>query len=181
MPRDPITPDPRTPREALAQRLDSVERAIRLMKRPGAFTLNLIDIDNYNDPVEGELVLDYITYSLWFYHEDEWWPVGAMNGVTYTNECSIGDSMSDTVKTAAGWLIGWEFYNHGKLPAFVYLYDNTAASDPILKRIRIPARGGANVAQVNVKFNTGLTIACGGNPGATGGVDDLVELNLTYR
>lgn len=78
MPRDPIRPDPRTPTEVLEQRIDELEAQLKEARRPGAQTFNIIDIDHYNDPIQGEYALDWPLNGVYYFHEGVWYPIGQL-------------------------------------------------------------------------------------------------------
>lgn len=75
------------------------------------------------------------------------------------------------IKSSAGQIYGWYFFNHATVVRYVKLYDK--ASHPLVGHdtpfmtIALPAGGGANV-----NFTSGITLSHGIGVAATTGVGD---------
>jgi hypothetical protein len=123
--RKTLKPDPKTPDEVFTQRLDALDEALGLLRRPGAQTLPVVDILLYNDPVQSELVIDYQTYGLWFFHEDEWWPVGLPRA---KKEIKICDDDEALFTSARAFVDGMDFDMDGYSLLHASAYVTTAGT-----------------------------------------------------
>lgn len=91
-------------------------------------------------------------------------------GLSVYRNVNLGAS-GVTIKSSAGQIYGWYFFNNAVSVRFVKLYNKgsnpSVGSDTPFMTIALPAGGGANV-----NFTSGITLNNGIGIGATTGVTD---------
>jgi hypothetical protein len=181
MPRRPRSVSPQTEYAVLRDDIDALGERIKPLIAAKATTIQTVDLLRHAYGKQGEIVFDYKSSMVWVCHHDEWYPVGNMVGSSYSNDIN-GSALSVSISDTPGYLIGWELYNNSAaVPFYVLLYDSASPSGTIIKRIRVPAKGGANIDQVNIKLVNGLSVKAGINSDGSGALASLGLINVSYR
>lgn len=68
----PNEPNINDPEQYYERRFNRLERALTKLLGAGATTLHKVDIENYDDPTENEMVIDWPTGKLCWFHDGEW-------------------------------------------------------------------------------------------------------------
>lgn len=128
MPRRRKSAAPLSTTDVLLGRISSLEEQVKILRQAKASSIQTLDTVNYNDPAQGELVIDWPTGCIMYYHINEWHPVD-------------GDCM-ETLK--------------GKIVA-TSSGDTTVIAGVANKQIRVIAFDFLSSIKVDVKFKSGAT------------------------
>lgn len=63
---------PQSVEAVLNERIESNSAAIRILQQAKISSLQVVDIENFNDPAEGVTVINWPTSQICFYHNNEW-------------------------------------------------------------------------------------------------------------
>lgn len=96
MPRRRKSVAPLDASQVFSDRMDTIEKAIRTMAQAQAASVQVVDTENFNDPVEGMVVVDWPTSRLCYYHDNRWIctpenPVHAIKVYTDKTANKVGD------------------------------------------------------------------------------------------
>lgn len=72
MPRRRKSVAPLDSAQVFNDRMDLVEKALRTMQQAQAASVQVVDTENFNDPIEGMVVVDWPTSRLCYYHDGRW-------------------------------------------------------------------------------------------------------------
>jgi hypothetical protein len=96
MPRRRQSVAPLDSSQVLTDRMGVIEKTLRTMGQAQAASVQVVDTENFNDPIEGMVVVDWPTSRLCYYHDDRWIctpenPVHAIKVYTDKTVNKIGD------------------------------------------------------------------------------------------
>lgn len=72
MPRRRKAVDPQTPDSLLMERMTELQKQISVLRQAKMSSVQPVDIENFNDPVEGMAAVDWPTGRFCWYHDGEW-------------------------------------------------------------------------------------------------------------
>lgn len=96
MPRRRKSVAPLDSPQVLTDRLDGIEKSLRTLSQAQAASVQVVDTENFNDPIEGMVVVDWPTSRLCYYHDGRWIctpenPVHAIKVFTDRTINKVGD------------------------------------------------------------------------------------------
>jgi len=72
MPRRRQSVSPMTEGEVLSGRINALQKAVSAINQAKMTTIQVVDIVNFNDPIEGMVCVDWPTKRYCWYHDGEW-------------------------------------------------------------------------------------------------------------
>lgn len=72
MPRRRQSVAPLDSSQVLTDRMNVIEKTLRTLQQTQAASVQIVDTENFNDPIEGMVVVDWPTSRLCYYHDGRW-------------------------------------------------------------------------------------------------------------
>lgn len=151
------------------------QRAIDIMRQPGPTTVQIVDIETYDEPSEGEVVLDWPTKRICWWHDGEWRCVGGMDVENFYNSTSGG-----TVSSVPAYYHGHYYGNSRTTESFV----NHFVGGVLKFSHRIPPKSSANLKGEDRILMDGVwtvTYSTGKDNSGTAITDGTVQCQVLWR
>lgn len=171
MPRRRKSVAPLDSSQVLTDRMDVLEKVLRTMQQAQAASVQVVDTENFNDPVEGMTVVDWPTGRFCYYHDNKWIcfpaPVHAIKvyADTKLNKVAAGAFRFAVEADLDGWTM-----------IAVSAFNGTKGTSSTVVQISLADK--ANDARGIDLLTTPITIVSGNHSSDEGGVQPVIDPNM---